>query len=82
VTGDAHNKGKPNKQDSVEVCGVQYRSAWMAWQALKIGGNMWWHQTFRKKLKGPSNRGQLRYTDETTGKTYLFRLIPYNSELP
>lgn len=26
VIGEAHNKGKPNKMDSVEVGGVSYRS--------------------------------------------------------
>jgi hypothetical protein len=56
---------------------MSYRSVWMAWQALKIGGNRWQHKPFRKNLKDPANRGQLRYTDETTGKTYLFRLIPF-----
>jgi hypothetical protein len=81
IIGEAHNKGKPNKMDSVEVGGVSYRSTWAAWQALKIGGNRWLHQPFRKKLKDPANRGQLRYADETTGKTYLFRLIPYDSNL-
>jgi hypothetical protein len=81
VIGTAHNKGKPNKMESVEVCGVSYRSVWAAWQALKISGNPWWHQPFRAKLKVPSNRGQLSYTDQYTGKTYLFRLIPYNPKL-
>jgi hypothetical protein len=77
----AHNKGKPNNMESVEVCGVTYRSVWMAWQALKISGNRWKHQPFRKNLKNPSNRGQLSHTDHCTGKTYLFRLIPYNPKL-
>lgn len=81
VIGEAHDKGKPNKQDSVEVDGVTYRSVWAAWKALEISGNPWWHQPFRKKLKDPSNRGRLSYTDQHTGKTYLFRLIPYNATL-
>ena len=77
----AHNKGKPNKMDSVEVLGVPYCSVWAAWQALKIGGKPSRHQPFRKKLKDPSNRGQLSHTDQRSGKTYLFRLIPYNPKL-
>ena len=83
VIGEAHNKGKPNKMDSVEVGGVSYRSTWAAWQALNIGGTPKSSpcQTFRAKLKHPSNRGQLSYTDETTGRTYLFRLIPYDPTL-
>ena len=32
---EAHNKGKPNKLDSVEVWGVQYRSVYTAWLALE-----------------------------------------------
>ena len=80
---EAHNKGKPNKLDSVEVGGVAYRSTWAAWQALKIGGTPRPSpcEVFRAKLKHPSNRDELRYTDESTGKTYLFRLIPYNAKL-
>jgi hypothetical protein len=81
VIGEAHNKGKPNKMESVEVDGVPYRSVWAAWRALKISGPPSRHQPFRLKLKDPSNGGQLRYTDQHTGKKYLFRLIPYNSKL-
>ena len=83
VIREAHNKGKPNKLDSVQVDGVSHKSTWAAWQALKIGGTPRSSpcQTFRAQLKDPSNRGQLSYTDKTTGKTYLFRLIPYDPAL-
>ena len=80
VIREAHNKGKPNKLDSVEVLAVRYRSLWAAWQALKIGGNKWKHQDFRNKLKRTKS-GQLDYTDPSTGKTHTFRLIPYDPKL-
>jgi hypothetical protein len=76
----AHNKGKPNKMESVEVLGVPYRSVWIAWQALKIGGKPWRHEPFREELKRTKS-GRLSYTDPFTGKTYPFRLIPYNPKL-
>ena len=83
VIREAHNKGKPNKLDSVEVDGVAYRSTWAAWQALRLHGLPGDSpcQKFRAKLKHPSSRGQLRYFSESTGKTYLFRLIPYDATL-
>ena len=77
---EAHNKGKPNKMDSVEVLGVSYRSVGAAWVALKIN-DFWRHEPFRLELKDPSNQGQLSYTDKTTGKTYPFRLIPFDPKL-
>ena len=76
----AHNKGKPNKLDSVEVDGVPYRSVWMAWQALRFGGNKSAHQRFRRQLK-LSKSGQLAYPHPSTGKIHHFRLIPYNPTL-
>jgi hypothetical protein len=81
VNREAHNKGKPNEMESVDVWGTGYRSVWTAWQALKIGGNRWKHQIFRKQLKLSKCR-RLIYTDERTGEMYPFRLIPYDPKLP
>lgn len=85
VSGPAHNKGKPNYLHSVEVGGINYRSAWAAWQSLQIGDTMperkriSANEKFRGQLKR-SKSGRLDYTDPTTGKTYRFRLIPYNAK--
>ena len=81
VIREAHNKGKPNKLDSVEVWGVQYRSVYTAWLALKISGKVSRHEKFRLALK-QTKCGQLVYTDPLTGKMHPFRLIPYNSKFP
>jgi hypothetical protein len=81
-----HNKGKPNYLHSVEVNGVPYRSTWAAWETLQICGALPEStrisrcQDFRGLLKA-SKSGRLDYTDPTTGKTYRFRLIPYNAKL-
>ncbi len=49
---------------------------------MKYGSAVLWEFSYPiARAKAPSNRGQLSYTDETTGKTYLFRLTPYNSKL-
>lgn len=85
VSRPAHNKGKPNHLHSVEVGGNNYRSAWAAWQSLEIGDTMperkriSANERFRGQLKR-SKSEQLDYTDPTTGKTYRFRLIPYNAK--
>lgn len=85
VSRPAHNKGKPNYLHSVQVGGNNYRSAWAAWQSLQIGNTMperkriSANEKFRGQLKR-SKSGQLDYTDPTTGKTFRFRLIPYNSK--
>ncbi|CAN5723568.1 hypothetical protein BH11PSE3_BH11PSE3_42170 [soil metagenome] len=81
VIREAQNKGKPNKQESVEVDGVPYRSVWAALQALRISGPPSRHEPFRLRLKNPSNNGKLSYSDRHTNKTYRFRLIPYNAKL-
>ena len=85
VSRTAHNKGKPNYLHSVEVGDVCYKSTWAAWETLQIGGTMSERkrisasEKFRLQLKR-SKSGKLDYTDPTTGKTYTFRLIPYNSK--
>jgi hypothetical protein len=73
-------KGKPNKMDSVEVDGVEYRSVKAAWQSLQLGKGDWDHKPFRLKLKR-SESGTLSYTEPSTGKTYEFRLTPFNRSL-
>jgi hypothetical protein len=81
VIREAHNKGKSNKLDSVDVWGVQYRSVHTAWQALKISGTSSAHEKFRLKLKRSKGK-RLIHTDPLTGEMHPFRIIPYNSKLP
>lgn len=80
VIRESPKKGQPNYMHSVEVDGVLYRSVRAAWQSLQLGKGDWDHKPFRLKLKR-SQSGTLSYTEPSTGKTYAFRLIPFNKSL-
>ena len=75
----AHNKGKPNKQESVVVGGTSYRSTWTAFTALGLGTEAQCER-FRKHLKLTKN-GSAIYAQPLTGEKFEFKLIPYNPRL-